>query len=124
MIPNVDGRVLDDDGDVVPGVYCAGWIKRGPTGVIGTNRKDAAETGDKVLEDARAGLLGASLESESLESLLLERGIEFVTYAGWEAIDERERSLGDPQGRPRIKLTSWDELLATARAARRPHVSL
>ncbi len=56
-IPNVGGRVLDDAGAPIPGVYAAGWIKRGPTGVIGTNKKDAVETVDHLLEDARAGLL-------------------------------------------------------------------
>ena len=54
-MPNVGGRVLDESGAPIPGVYCAGWIKRGPTGVIGTNKKDATETVDLLLEDARAG---------------------------------------------------------------------
>jgi ferredoxin--NADP+ reductase len=115
VIPNVEGRVVDEDGSVVRGVYCAGWIKRGPSGVIGTNRKDAGETGDKLLEDARAGLLAAKADGASIEGLLLERGIEFVGYAGWEAIDERERERGRAQGRPRVKLVTWNELLAAAR---------
>jgi ferredoxin--NADP+ reductase len=54
-----------------------------------------------------------------LESLLLERGVGFVEYAGWEAIDDHERALGEPQGRPRVKLVSWDELLAAARVLER-----
>jgi ferredoxin--NADP+ reductase len=83
--------------------------------VIGTNKKDAAETADRLLEDARAGLLGA--EGGDLEELLLERGVEFVEYSGWESIDEHERRLGEPHGRPRVKLVSWDELLASARSA-------
>jgi ferredoxin--NADP+ reductase len=120
VIPNAEGRVLDDEGNIVRGVYCAGWIKRGPSGVIGTNRKDAFETCDRLLEDARAGLLAAESAGESLEGTLLERGVEFVEYAGWEAIDEHERGLGEPQGRPRIKLTSWDELLVRAGSTRGP----
>jgi ferredoxin/flavodoxin---NADP+ reductase len=109
VIPNVEGRVAGE-----PGVYVAGWIKRGPSGVIGTNKKDAAETCDRLLEDAAAGVLSPG-EGE-LEDLLRERDVEFVEYAGWEAIDRHERGLGEPRGRPRVKLTSWDELLETARA--------
>jgi ferredoxin/flavodoxin---NADP+ reductase len=115
VIPNVEGRVVGDEGEVVPGIYCAGWIKRGPSGVIGTNRKDAFETCDRLLEDARAGLLGRDAETPSLEALLLDRGVQFVEYAGWEAIDEHERGRGEPHGRPRVKLATWDELLETAR---------
>jgi ferredoxin--NADP+ reductase len=109
VIPNVEGRV-----DGHPRVYTAGWIKRGPSGVIGTNKKDAAETCERLLEDAAAGLLES--EGGDLEELLRERGVDFVEYAGWQAIDEHERGLGAPRGRPRVKLTSWDELLARARS--------
>jgi ferredoxin--NADP+ reductase len=104
--------VLDQDGQPLAGVYCAGWIKRGPSGVIGTNKKDAAETCARLLEDAGAGLLGRG--GGELDELLRARGVDFVEYAGWEAIDAHERGLGEPHGRPRIKLTSWDELLARA----------
>jgi len=113
-MPNEGGRVLDGSGDPIPGLYCAGWIKRGPTGVIGTNKKDATETVDLLLEDARAGVLPARSDG-NLEALLAERGVELVTYAGWEAIDALERSRGEELGRPRVKLCSWDELLAAAR---------
>ncbi|HWQ22726.1 MAG TPA: FAD-dependent oxidoreductase [Gaiellaceae bacterium] len=114
-IPNEAGRVLGSGGAPLPGVYCAGWIKRGPTGVIGTNKKDAAETVDALLEDARSGRLPQPAAG-SLDELLAERGVEVVTYAGWEAIDAVERARGAEQGRPRVKLCSWDELLATARS--------
>jgi ferredoxin--NADP+ reductase len=114
-IPNREGRVVED-GQPLPGVYCAGWIKRGPTGVIGTNKKDATETVDQLLEDARAGRLpNTSAPPETVLALLEERGVEVVAYGGWEAIDALERSRGEPHGRPRIKLCSWDELLAAAR---------
>ena len=109
VIPNEQGRVTGR-----PGVYVAGWIKRGPSGVIGTNKKDAAETCERLLEDATAGLL--SHVGGELEDVLRERSVEFVEYAGWNTIDEHERSLGAPHGRPRVKLTSWDELLAKARS--------
>jgi ferredoxin--NADP+ reductase len=114
-IPNAGGRVLDPEGQAIPGLYAAGWIKRGPTGVIGTNKKDATETVELLLEDARAGLLREPEGDGTLESLLAERGVEAVMYAGWEAIDRFERTRGEPHGRPRIKLCSWDELLAAAR---------
>jgi ferredoxin/flavodoxin---NADP+ reductase len=107
-IPNEGGRVE-------PGLYAAGWIKRGPSGVIGTNKKDAAETIQLLLEDARAGRLPARGDG-SLEELLEERGVDAVLYAGWEAIDRAEKAAGEPHGRPRVKLTAWDELLAAARA--------
>jgi ferredoxin/flavodoxin---NADP+ reductase len=113
VIPNSEGRVLDQDGNPIPGLYCAGWIKRGPSGVIGTNKKDAAETAAHVLEDAEAGVLPAG--EGDLEALLVERGLPFVEYSGWEAIDEHERNLGAPHGRPRVKLVTWGELLGRAR---------
>jgi ferredoxin--NADP+ reductase len=113
---NVDGRVVADDDAAIPGLYCAGWIKRGPTGVIGTNKKDATETVELLLEDARLGRLPAR-SGGSIEELLAERGIEPVVYAGWEAIDALERSRGESEGRPRVKLSSWDELLDAARSA-------
>ena len=115
-IPNRGGRAHDGDGEAIPGVYCAGWIKRGPTGVIGTNKKDATETVELLLEDARAGRLpNTSAPPESVLALLEERGVEVVAYGGWEAIDALERTRGEPHERPRIKLCSWDELLSAAR---------
>jgi ferredoxin--NADP+ reductase len=106
-IPNEGGRVE-------PGLYAAVWIKRGPSGVIGTNKKDATETVALLLDDARAGLLPPRGEG-ALELLLEERGVEAVMYAGWEAIDAAERNAGEPHGRPRIKLCTWADLLAAAR---------
>jgi ferredoxin--NADP+ reductase len=115
-IPNEGGRVRDPEGRPVPGVYCTGWIKRGPSGVIGTNKKDATETVELLLDDARSGLLPAREPgAPALEVLLQERGGEPVTYAGWESIDGLERARGEPLGRPRVKLCSWDDLLAAAR---------
>jgi ferredoxin--NADP+ reductase len=106
-IPNVGGRVE-------PGLYVAGWIKRGPSGVIGTNKKDATETVSLLLDDARSGLLPARGEG-TLEALLEERGVDAVVYAGWEAIDAAERTAGEPLGRPRVKLSTWADLLAAAK---------
>ncbi len=111
-IPNEHGRVAGCER-----TYVAGWIKRGPSGVIGTNKKDAAETIELLLEDARSGLLAARAPGD-LADLLDEKGAAFVDYEGWQAIDVAERAAGEPLGRPRVKLTSWASLLDTGRAAR------
>jgi ferredoxin/flavodoxin---NADP+ reductase len=114
---NDRGRVLGGDGEHLPGLYCAGWIKRGPTGVIGTNKKDATETVKLLLEDAAAGRIPRAEDGGRLDDLLAERGVEAVMYPGWEAIDVLERGRGEGLGRPRVKLCSWEELLAAARGA-------
>jgi ferredoxin--NADP+ reductase len=111
------GTIPNEGGRVEPGLYVAGWIKRGPSGVIGTNKKDATETVALLLEDARRGALPAG-SGEDLEALLMERGVEHVLYAGWEAIDAQERAAGEPYGRPRVKLCTWDELLEAAAVSR------
>ena len=116
-IRNDGGRVLDDAGVPIPGVYCTGWIKRGPSGVIGTNKKDATETVELLLEDLRAGI-GARTGADHtgrVDELLAERGIAVVPYEGWQAIDAAECAAGEPQGRPRVKLHRWDALLDAAR---------
>jgi ferredoxin/flavodoxin---NADP+ reductase len=116
-MPNRGGRVVDPAGEPIPGAYCAGWIKRGPSGVIGTNKKDASETVELLLEDAREGRLPSPERDDSrrILELLAERGVEVVTHAGWRAIDELECARGAEQGRPRVKLCTWDELLGAAR---------
>ena len=105
-IANTGGRVEGSER-----TYCAGWIKRGPSGVIGTNKKDAVETVQLLLEDARAGRLRRT-GAGTLTALLAERGARHVDYEGWRAIDARERAAGELLGRPRVKLCGWDELLA------------
>ena len=119
-MPNAEGRVLVEDGAAIPGLYCAGWIKRGPTGVIGTNKKDATETVELLLEDARAGRL-PERSGENIDNLLADRGVQVVTYAGWESIDAAEKARGEPQGRPRVKLargtSCWARLEVRERAA-------
>jgi ferredoxin--NADP+ reductase len=112
---NEGGRVLDDEGKAVPGLYCAGWIKRGPTGIIGTNKKDATETVEHLLDDARAGTLPRTeATADDVDALLAQHDVNVVTYSGWEAIDTLECRRGEPHGRPRSKLVTWDELLAAA----------
>jgi ferredoxin/flavodoxin---NADP+ reductase len=107
------GTVPNDRGRVEPGVYVAGWIKRGPSGVIGTNKKDATETVELLLEDLRdAPRKGRS--AAEVEAVLLDRGVQLVVYEGWTSIDELERAAGEPLGRPRVKLCTWEDLLGAA----------
>ncbi len=110
------GTIPNEGGRVAPGVYCAGWIKRGPSGVIGTNKKDATETVELLLEDAAAGRLEPKPDASAaaIDALLAERGIQVIEYDGWMAIDEAERAAGAKSGRPRIKLCTWDALLDAA----------
>jgi ferredoxin--NADP+ reductase len=108
-IPNDGGRVRG-----AARTYAAGWIKRGPSGVIGTNKKDAAETVEHLLADARAGFLRRTGTGE-LGALLDDKGVEYVEYAGWQAIDAVERAAGEPLGRPRVKLHRWESLLDAGR---------
>jgi ferredoxin/flavodoxin---NADP+ reductase len=116
-IPHEAGRILDEQGAPLRGDYVVGWIKRGPTGIIGTNKRDAQETVDELLEDLDAARLNEPTDPsrDSLEELLAERAPEHVTYTGWEAIDRAEKAAGEPHGRPRVKLTTTDELLDAAR---------
>jgi ferredoxin--NADP+ reductase len=119
LIRNDGGRVCEEDGAPCRGEYVVGWIKRGPTGVIGTNKKDAADTVARIVEDREAGALGTpgQPDPEALETWLAERVPGLVTWQGWEAIDARECALGEPSGRPRVKLVRVAELVEASRAA-------
>jgi ferredoxin--NADP+ reductase len=120
VIPNEHGRVIDPgSGAPRPGEYVVGWIKRGPTGVIGTNKKDAHETVSAILEDLRQARLPRPErpDADSALELLRERQPKLITYAGWSAIDHHERSRGEEQGRPRTKLARIEELLEVASKA-------
>ena len=90
----------------------------GPTGIIGTNKRDAQETVDLLLEDLDAGRLldPADPDRDSLDALIAERRPDAVSYAGWEAIDRAEKAAGEPHGRPRVKLCSFEELLEASKA--------
>jgi ferredoxin--NADP+ reductase len=116
VLPNDRGRVLGNDGTPVRGVYAVGWIKRGPTGILGTNKRDAEETIDCLVEDLRSGALAAPEVNDrgELEALLRSRQPNLVTVDEWRAIDADERDRGRAQQRPRVKLASRRELLAAA----------
>ena len=119
VLPNDRGRVLGPGGDPLAGVYAVGWIKRGPTGILGTNKRDADETVRCLAEDLAAGRLRTPPEPDPdhIEALLAERKSDLVTVEGWRAIDAHERERGSHEQRPRVKLSSLDELLAVAGAA-------
>jgi ferredoxin/flavodoxin---NADP+ reductase len=113
VIPNEDGRVTRD-GEAVPGYYVAGWIKRGPTGIIGTNKKDAVATVASLLADAQSGALSEPATPGGIDALLAERGVTVVSTAGWDSIDEAEKALGASRGRERTTIHDRDELLRSA----------
>ncbi|MGH2713781.1 MAG: FAD-dependent oxidoreductase [Thermoleophilaceae bacterium] len=119
VLPNERGRVLTPDGRPLPGVYAVGWIKRGPTGILGTNKRDAEETVSSLAEDLRTGALPQPPNPgrEQIDALLAERKPGLVTAEGWRAIDAHELERGRSEQRPRVKLASHDELLAAAIAS-------
>jgi ferredoxin--NADP+ reductase len=115
VLRNERGRVLDAEGRPLPGVYTVGWIKRGPTGILGTNKRDAAETVACLVQDLRDGALAEPEGTRAeLDALLAERKPNLVTVEGWRAIDAHERERGRAAERPRVKLASHGELLAKA----------
>src|SRR3954449_3073697 len=116
LILNESGRILDshDAGHKI-GHYTAGWIKRGPSGVIGTNKKDALETVQHLLADveSQALLSPESPDPSAVEALLAERGARYVSFEDWQAINQAEIGRGEPHGRPRVKFVRVEEMLAT-----------
>jgi ferredoxin/flavodoxin---NADP+ reductase len=113
VIPHVDGRV-QRNGCTAAGEYVVGWIKRGPTGVIGTNKSDAKETIECLLHDLDALPRAPHREPEMIIERLTQQGVGVVTWAGWEAIDTAEQALGVAAGRTRIKIASREALLIAA----------
>ena len=116
-IPNDAGRVLRG-GRPAPGEYVAGWVKRGPTGVIGTNRSDAVETVRSLAADWERKPPALRLEDDDPVERLAAAGVDVVQWDGWLAIEEAEHALGARHGQDRIKLADRDDLLVAARTAR------
>ncbi len=114
VIHNEKGRVLDSETrEHVQGIYSTGWIKRGPTGVIGTNKLDSAETVRCIAEDIVSGniLSPATPHPDRVLELIRERQPDYFTYEDWLRLNELEISRGEKQGRPRVKYTSIEEML-------------
>ncbi|HWV43738.1 FAD-dependent oxidoreductase [Pseudorhodoplanes sp.] len=116
IVPNVAGRVRDADGAVVPRLYVTGWIKRGPTGIIGTNRVDSIETVASLLADDLPRQEGAG-GRERASALLRERGVRATSFAHWQAIDRVELERGQAKGKVRDKVIDRDEFLSIASGA-------
>ncbi|MEG3591842.1 MAG: FAD-dependent oxidoreductase [Pseudomonadota bacterium] len=114
VFPNENGRIMDQNGKQVPQLYTAGWIKRGPSGIIGTNRECAVNTVQALVEDIAKLDTGAKKEGrKALHNILKKRNVRYVTFADWETIDKEEIKRGLPKGKPREKLTSIKEMLTT-----------
>ncbi len=111
VIPNRHGAVLSD-GRPVPGMYVDGWIKHGPNGVIVTNRKDASDTVTTLLADLPELPAAPHRDTDGLLTVLRSRGVDVVEWAGWQQIDAAESVNGHPDGRTRVKIHDWAELLA------------
>jgi ferredoxin/flavodoxin---NADP+ reductase len=124
VIPNEGGRVLDAEGNPVPGIYATGWIKRGPVGLIGHTKGDALETIGFLLEDRLTLPPARNPDPQAIIDLLEERGIEYTTWEGWNKLDAHEAGLGaawtGPDGldhvvRERIKVVPREEMIRISR---------
>jgi ferredoxin--NADP+ reductase len=116
IVPNDGGRVIDIEGDPLPGTYVTGWIKRGPVGLIGHTKSDAAQTIELLLSDVDQLVAPPEPEREAVDRYLAGRGIEFTTWEGWEQLDAHELALGEAAGRTRIKVVPRDEMVRISRS--------
>jgi ferredoxin--NADP+ reductase len=117
VVPNDGGHAIDLDGSPIPGVYVTGWIKRGPVGLIGHTKSDAAQTIAMLVEDIDSLTPPTHSEDSAFEKHLEERGIEFTTWAGWETLDAHEVALGEahPHERERVKVVDRQEMVDISR---------
>ena len=116
VVPNDGGRVIDIDGEPLPGAYVTGWIKRGPIGLIGHTKSDAAQTIDLLLSDVDALVAPKQPELEAVDRYLDSRDIAFTTWEGWEKLDAHEILRGESQGRERVKVVPRDDMVHISRA--------
>ncbi len=116
VIPNQNGRITSEAGEPVAGQYVAGWIKRGPSGIIGTNKPDAAETANALIADLEWLEPAPEPDPSSFDRLLEARGVPVVFWNHWLEMDAHEIALGTSDGRPRIKLTAFDDFIARVRS--------
>ena len=117
VIPNDGGHVLDLDEKPIPGLYVTGWIKRGPVGLIGHTKSDAAETVEMVLADTADLDTPVKATPDEIIAQLRARGLDLTTWEEWERLDAAEVALGEPEGRERIKVVEREQLLALGRSA-------
>lgn len=117
-VPNDGGRVIDIDGSPLPGAYVTGWIKRGPVGLIGHTKSDAAQTVDLLLSDVADLQAPAQADREAFDAYLDGRGLEYTTWEGWEKLDEHELGLGESHEhqRERVKVVPRDEMVRISRS--------
>ncbi len=116
VLPNEAGRVLDLDGAPIPGIYATGWVKRGPVGLIGHTKSDAAETVANLLADAPTLPPAPNRDRTAARTLLLDKGLPITDFDGWDRLDEHERAVGSQAGRERIKVISRIGMTELARA--------
>jgi len=118
VIPNHEGQVMDDDNQIVPGVYATGWIKRGPVGLIGHTKSDAMETVKHVINDQASWWQPADTSDEAIPALLEQRGVEYTDLEGWHRLDGHEIALGGAHEheRARVKVVERDEMVRVSRA--------
>ncbi|WP_328530305.1 FAD-dependent oxidoreductase [Nocardioides sp. NBC_00368] len=119
------GTVPNERGRVLPGVYVAGWVKRGPNGFIGTNKTDAEETVEQLLDDLDADRIPAPVgDTREITAIVRSRQPGMVDLAGWQAIDREEKRRGAESGRPRVKITDVEEMRGIAAKSRKPRYAL
>ncbi|MGZ5389284.1 MAG: FAD-dependent oxidoreductase [Aeromicrobium sp.] len=116
VVPNDGGRVIDIDGEAMPGTYVTGWIKRGPIGLIGHTKSDAAQTIDLLLADLDVLVSPEQPEPEAVDRYLDGRGIEFTSWEGWQKLDTHEILLGEAEGRARIKVVPREDMVRISRS--------
>jgi ferredoxin--NADP+ reductase len=118
VVPNHEGQVMDDDNQIVPGVYATGWIKRGPIGLIGHTKSDAMETVKHVINDQASWWQPADPSEDAMPALLEQRGVRYTDLEGWHRLDEHEQALGaaHEHERARVKVVPRDEMVRVSRA--------
>ncbi|GLY27205.1 FAD-dependent oxidoreductase [Kineosporia sp. NBRC 101731] len=113
VVSNDGGRVLDADGNQVEGLYCTGWIKRGPIGLIGHTKSDASETVSHILKEVSPDRPAPS--AVDITTQLELKGVNYTTWAGWDLLDAHEISLGEAESRARVKVVERDDMIRISR---------